>query len=305
MKSVVRRAFTLIELLVVIAIIAVLIGLLLPAVQKVREAAARSTCQNNLKQLGLALHGYHDANAKLPPGTSQGGGVARSWTVPLLPYLEQQAIFNGVTQTVSILDNGTTGSAGRTNLGLIQQPLKAVLCPSDPDATTNLTRQDAASMPIALTNYASNVGDHRNGSGTGFQFPDGNFRDYGNGATSAATCRGVISRAGYSAAFGEITDGMSNTYFLGEVVPRWCGWQDWGYQSFATTAFTVNHRNAEFQSGALGAGDPNNCITFRSRHPGGANFVYGDGTVRFLTDGVDFIAYRAGASRAGNEVLVP
>src|SRR5262245_59863631 len=93
-----RRAFTLIELLVVIAIIAILIGLLVPAVQKVRDAANRSTCQNNLKQLGLGLHGYHELKKKFAPGNGYGGPtpLRRSWFVLILPHVEQAPIYNGI-----------------------------------------------------------------------------------------------------------------------------------------------------------------------------------------------------------------
>jgi len=302
-----RRGFTLIELLVVIAIIAVLIGLLLPAVQKVREAASRMSCQNNLKQLGLAMHGYHDIYARLPPGNGYGPGAAskqRSWTVLLLPYLEQDARYKQIDLTKSQLDN-TANASGVSNLSVIQKNLKAVLCPSDGASANPATRTDNASGvgPIGLTNYAGSVGDHRNGTGTGYQFPNGQWYDYGNSAVDAGSTRGVITRYGYAASFAEVTDGLSNTFLLGEVIPSYCVWEDWGQQSFATTAYPVNYGNKDFQSGALSASDPQHCITFRSFHTGGAQFLFGDGSVHFVTDGIDYNTYRALASRAGGEVL--
>src|SRR5437660_4939753 len=130
----VRRGFTLIELLVVIAIIAVLIGLLLPAVQKVREAANRMKCTNNLKQIGLALHNYHDANSKFPPGYVDGNtnvkltpdsdvGPGWGWAAFLLPYIEQDNLYNQI--------NFTKGVATGTNVQVAQVPLTIYQCPSD------------------------------------------------------------------------------------------------------------------------------------------------------------------------------
>jgi prepilin-type N-terminal cleavage/methylation domain-containing protein/prepilin-type processing-associated H-X9-DG protein len=297
-----RRGFTLIELLVVIAIIAILIGLLVPAVQKVRDAAARSTCQNNLKQLGLGHHGYHDVKKKFAPGNGYGGPspLRRSWCVLILPHIEQGPIYNGINLNLSQLDNATAGPTGKTNLQLIQQNLALVLCPSDTSAATPLTRTDnAASLTLALTSYASNVGDHVNNAGTGAPNPP--FPVYGNGSDRATNTRGVITRYGFSAGVGDITDGTSNTYLLGEVVPVWCNWQDWGHQSFATTAYPPNHRNADFANGVLAPSDHINCITFRSKHTGGVNFVFCDGSVRFISEGIDFATYRALASRSGGE----
>jgi len=301
-----RDAFTLIELLVVIAIIAILIGLLLPAVQKVREAAARMSCQNNVKQLGIAMHSYQDVSKQLPPGHGYGGlALRRSWTVLLLPYIEQGAIFSKIDMTKSQLDT-TTNASGVTNLSLIQGNLKAVLCPSDPSSATPATRTDSVSgVTLALTNYAGNVGDQRNGTGTGTALPDGNYYDYGNGSDTAAKTRGVITRYGYGASFAEITDGLSNTFLIGEVVPAWCVWQDWGHQSFATTAYTINWRNKDCATGTLGASSPSETITFRSNHTGGANFLFGDGAVRFMTDNIDFTTYRGLASRNGGETVSP
>ena len=293
-----RRAFTLVELLVVITIIGILIALLLPAVQAAREAARRMTCSNNLKQIGLAIHNYEQAQKCMPVcwsyylGYPNDPARRRSWTVMLLPYMEQQPLYDKFDMAKTNLEP--------PNLALIQENLAVALCPSDGKARTPLARTDAASgIVLALTSYAGNVGDHHNDTDEGNGYPP----RYGNGSVSASTTRGTISRYGYSATFAEITDGLSNTFAVGEVVPAWCVWEDWGHQSFATTAYPINHRNREFKTGALAPTDHNNCIGFRSMHPGGAHFAFCDGSVHFVSETIDVRTYRGLASRAGGEVL--
>jgi prepilin-type N-terminal cleavage/methylation domain-containing protein/prepilin-type processing-associated H-X9-DG protein len=168
-----RGAFTLIELLVVIAIIAILIGLLLPAVQKIREAAARLACSNNLKQLGLALHNYHDANGTFPPGSlhccplsSYWGGepAATTWGIELLPYIEQDNLYKQYDQSFAGTVNCNIAGIGQyqtspRNLAVLATVVKTYLCPSDPNGT-QLTVPGSGSLgtagvPIAGSSYAA------------------------------------------------------------------------------------------------------------------------------------------------------
>jgi prepilin-type processing-associated H-X9-DG protein len=294
----------LVELLVVIAIIGILIALLLPAVQAAREAARRMQCTNNLKQFGLAMHNYHQVYQVLPYSNSnqgpyhdwgKNGDMNRSWMIGLLPYLEQQAIWDAIDQEKDQLQDENC-----RNRELIQQNLEIALCPSDGSAREPRTRADSAtSIELALTNYACNVGDHYNDVPDGLGYPP----RYGNFADTAEEVRGVISRYGWSAAFRDITDGLSNTFLLGECVPAWCVWNDWGHQSFATTGQPINHRNDDFRKGELDDWDHFNCIAFRSLHPGGASFLLCDGSVHFVAETINYETYRALASRAGGEVV--
>lgn len=307
------RGFTLVELLVVIAIIGILIALLLPAVQAARESARRTDCTNKMKQLGVGLHNYHQTNERLPIGRSSGTpDTNRSWMVWILPQLEQQGMTDEIDFAVEQLSTAVNAS-GVTNRSVIQKNLPAVLCPSDPGALTAKARTDsAAGIVLGLTSYAGSVGDHRNVTGIGYgpiEFGGGNaapatsFFDYGNSADNSVKCRGVLSRWGWSAAFDDITDGLSNTFFVGEVIPDFCNWQDWGHQNFATTAFPINWRNRDFERGVVAPSVPQDSITFRSRHPGGANFLFGDGSVRFLRETLSQTIYMAMASRTGSEAV--
>jgi len=203
-----RRGFTLIELLVVIAIIAVLIALLLPAVQQAREAARRTQCKNNLKQIGLALHNYENALSVLPPGTVDYGkapvGGDRSLASTLsqiLPYLEQG---NKASQF-----NWTKPMFDATNYEAIVQDLPVFLCPSDGSqgfVTVQANRPNGRTNYTQSLGYATGIDDHAGISGRAYSSPGG----------GAAPFRGPFGRA-TSTRFGHVSDGLSNTAFFAEI----------------------------------------------------------------------------------------
>lgn len=278
-----RSGFTLIELLVVIAILAILMGLLLPAVQKVREAAARMSCQNNLKQIGLALHNYHDAHRMFPTASSATLGSA--FTL-ILPYIEQDNIRNRYDLTRTPADP--------VNQPLTQLPIRIYLCPSmlPPPAPLDAYTTHHAS-------YAACIG-----------------KVYAWGPATADD--GILVR--YQTSPGvkmtDISDGTSSTFLVGEMgfqLPdyfftsgpyagqRRGGNTSWAYgyasYSFASTLRKLNTKTygPTLSEGGLHA--------FRSDHLGGANFLFGDGAVRFVTDTIDLTSYQALSTRAGGEVV--
>ncbi|HEY4262407.1 MAG TPA: DUF1559 domain-containing protein, partial [Schlesneria sp.] len=281
-----RAGFTLIELLVVIAIIAVLIALLLPAVQQAREAARRTQCKNNLKQLGLALHNYHDSFNMLPLEDPVCSGKRWSWIPMILPYVDQGPLYNS-------FDFNQASWQG-TNFQYLQKTFPAFLCPSDA-LSAPLREEENFAAPtwiVAQADYSAVIGDYINGTGVG------NAPAYGNTACYVQP-RGMISRFASSARLRDVTDGLSNTFAVGETIGALCITQSWATENFGTTAHPINFMNASLISSIPTGANPrwDESIGFRSYHVGGAHFLMGDGSVKFVSENIDGTNYRALASR--------
>jgi prepilin-type N-terminal cleavage/methylation domain-containing protein len=315
-----RPGFTLIELLVVIAIIAVLIGLLLPAVQAAREAARRAQCTNNLKQIGIALHNYHDAVGSFPTSfwrntkgyDNQGGprNSGHSWIAMTLPFMEQKPVYDAVNFSISpnMPDNHTA----------LMTTIKVLMCPSDPSPTfSNVPRADTGvgwdftnnrslnSGP--KLNYFGNIGDNNNDDQTYWPFQSlPIYRDNGFGEWNTET--GVMCRQGGTVSIRDITDGTSNTFLCGESLFESCDWFTWPNPNGTTAStvvpinwkilthnYDVNNRYDSF-NWRVGFG-------FRSQHPGIVQFLFCDGRVAAIKESINRNTYRWLSTRAGGEVL--
>lgn len=284
-----RRGFTLIELLVVIAIVAVLIALLLPAVQQAREAARRSQCQNNLKQIGLALHSYHDSSQSFPHGwigvtanqPDVNGLNGWGWASKLLHRIEQPALYHAINFKLSTSDAVNTAS--------IRRSLPVFRCPSDSSAETWVLDDSAgaALATLATANYVGNFGT--DGLDACLGFAPG-IACLGDGALMhQRTIR-----------LSDIKDGTSSTLLVGERKTR----DDLAWQS--TWVGVVAGGEESFQR-VLGVADhvPNSPAAhfddFSSHHATGSYFLLGDGRVRLITSNIDETIYKRLATRAGNE----
>jgi prepilin-type N-terminal cleavage/methylation domain-containing protein/prepilin-type processing-associated H-X9-DG protein len=312
-----RNAFTLIELLVVIAIIAILIGLLLPAVQKIREAANRMKCSSHLKQIGLACHNYHDTNGKLPPAYDAATGL--SWHVLVLPFIEQDNLY----RMFDFADPSFLHTAPNRNNphGLVK--IAIYQCPSCPlkvqafGAPNNTNGPSdyippGSGVPAAIPHYYGVNGPRGTNPTTGQTYPTGTASHEG---VRAATS-GMFQRDG-ELNLAAVTDGTSNTIMVAEMSwispqfgTRYRSWVRGGeeYAGVVTgrPAFVVSCRNVTNGINSIFRANlivPYNDVPFGSMHPGGMNAAFGDGSVRFLKQTLTITTYRALASRDGGEVL--
>lgn len=304
-----RRAlgFTLIELLVVIAIIAILVALLLPAVQQAREAARRTQCKNNMKQLGLALHNYHDVYTSLPIG-AQTPYYRPNWRASVLPYLDQSALYNSITQT-PISKHGYAAGSGNSasgfdveNAALNNQLVTAYKCPSsvtDPfnTSTSPVTNNGTPSPNASLGDETAMMMDYVGISGAYSGTAPFNS-DCGTVIYNAYNCNNGMMRIGKSAKFRDCTDGTSNTMLVGEdsglidnrdyrsnYYGGWAGYSS--INSWGTGVRTIRYspNPAVTPTGGNQTYTGNTPLT--SQHPGGVQVLLADGAVRFVSENID------------------
>jgi prepilin-type N-terminal cleavage/methylation domain-containing protein/prepilin-type processing-associated H-X9-DG protein len=323
-----RAAFTLVELLVVIAIIGILIALLLPAVQAAREAARRGACSNNLKQYGLALHNYESTYKILPqggngywdwhpwdPNATHSQGIG--WHVRILPFVEQAPMYDQLDMRRQLPSTRYDPSFGPGHESVWAQILNDGVparrhvvpmfkCPTDPYPKLE-------GDFWAIGSYSGSIGWQRTPSADGncnqFLLADNSLdgewnADHGN-ANDGRYIAGVFSRIGYGASFREITDGLSNTIFVGEVLPE-ChdhreGW--WSFNGMNTahagTAVPINQwttcpkiKHPNKNPNCAPYSNWNYSWGFKSRHPGGCQFLLGDGSARYISENIHMETYR-------------
>jgi prepilin-type N-terminal cleavage/methylation domain-containing protein/prepilin-type processing-associated H-X9-DG protein len=329
-----RIGFTLIELLVVIAIIAILIGLLLPAVQKIREAANRMRCSNHLKQFGLAIHNFHDTYGHVPPGGLMGRNSKPgqwsedwdwnydkgSWMVWTLPQMEEEPLYrkifqNGTDPNKSLIVGpfnyafGPVGAFFRVSQdqgGGAGTRLKYARCPSDPFEPQAPFANYIISMgpqcaigPCGYNPFQTYCQDYWNPNSPNY-WGYGWSPDHGN-TVNNAELRGMGNRLGAFINFASATDGLSNTFLVGEGLARehdhltnW-GWWHFNFGStMGTTIIPLNYKSnlTNWCSPAQQVNHNwNVSMGFKSNHSGGANFLMADGSVLFISQSIDHRTY--------------
>jgi prepilin-type N-terminal cleavage/methylation domain-containing protein len=293
-----NRGFTLVELLVVIAIIGVLVALLLPAVQAAREAARRTGCSNNIRQLGLSLHNFHDTYGSFPKHVSPSGATGISWLCLIMPFIEQNAIFQQVQP------NSPGYSSTTINRPLGQYKIPGFLCPSAVDIKSGSTIDDVATGNAYTTHYVGNMGPIGTNPMSGAAYLT-------NPSTQGLNaCEGVLPLHPYvvtanppvptAVRMAGITDGTSNTLMVFE-----CSWKDLNlspssYRSWVRgvswngDATAIKNVQNAMNTVRYNGGSNFNDISMGSNHPAGCMICLGDASVRFLSKNVNL-----------NQVLLP
>ena len=300
-----RRAFTLIELLVVIAIIAILIALLVPAVQKVREAAARAQCTNNLKQISLGILNFEGAHKRFPHGT----GVCctptgPNWAVSIMPYADLGVVADSLNLAIA------TGLKNPVNLPIEQQPLKLFICPSDPWSANPIMTRFAAhnASPAHALWYAACMGPTHmdscpfcpNGTpgANNYCCQGWNFGTQAGGGFPAGTFAGIFGRTDIiNIKIAMVTDGLSNTFLVGETLPKGCTFMGLYSQNFplSGTSIPLNIMEEYVDTNWFRS------FGYKSLHSAGVNFAMGDGSVRTIVQAIDYRVYNELGTRAGGE----
>lgn len=337
MKRIQDDGFTLVELLVVIAIIGVLIGLLLPAVQAARESARRMSCTNNLKQIGLGLHNYNAAQGVFPYGASFNENNCKignpplkgeNWRVMILPYMELGALYDQIPRSIATTDRAAL-SAFWGPLAAQKVALPVYYCPSETgpqlkdDLQYNVWSLAPADGMAAVSSYRGSAGNISHwghgpavescGFCAGGACPcDNGLQHTTNGGSHFAYCErdqqllGILTAYPDAIGISKIIDGTSNTLLVGETyyassdystegcveVAHWMA--PW---SVTGTVYGINMTKAQGATGFLtGCG-------FRSQHPGGAQFLMADGSVRYIPQMVNMLVFSALGTRAGGEAI--
>ena len=296
-RSIRARGFTLIELLVVIAIIAILVALLLPAVQQVREAARKSQCQDHLHNLGIALHSYEGSFRTLPPGAMTANQLG--WHTMILPQIEQKPLYDKFDFSAGTFNGAPNQEGPNRNVHALNM-IDVFMCPSSPyELTVHGSSRLSDGRSTFTTHYYGVMGPFGTNPVTNTAYAhDPNPTGHGGFCSSGTLYRNsrVLIR--------DITDGTSNTFIVGELSGLNGSWASWvraigvgtnmnGISAAKNVRFGINLQTE--------AGGNFNNISFGSMHPGGAHFAMGDAKIKFVSENIDLNVYFAQASRDGRE----